>query len=297
MPPRIARFLTLLTLALAVTSLARGQQEALRGNYDLTRPTTPEPGEVFNDVGFDQKLGDRLPLDALLRDESGREVRLGDYFGRRPVIFALIYYRCPMLCGQTLNSLTRSMRALTPTAGDGYEVVTVSFDPKDDPQRAALKKKSVLESYGRARADRGIHFLTAAPEVVDRLKDAVGFRTRYNPATDEYAHAAGIVILAPDGTITRYFFGIDYPPKELKGALDQAGAGLVGSPVARLLMLCYDYDPHSGRYTLAVVRLLQVLGSGTALLLGGYVGFQLVRDRRRPRPSPPDPPPAAPTIA
>ncbi|GIW89274.1 MAG: electron transporter SenC [Isosphaeraceae bacterium] len=270
-----------LSLALASVRPIGAQQEALRGNYDLTRPSVPQPGEVFTDVGFDQKLGQRVPLDAPVQDESGRTVPLGTFFGKRPVIFALIYYRCPMLCGQTLNSLTRSMRALTATAGDTYELVTVSFDPKDNPERAARKKQALLETYGRARADRGIHFLTAAPEVVDRLKEAVGFRTRYNPATDEYAHPAGILILAPDGTITRYFFGIDYPPKELQAALDQASAGRVGSPVARLLMLCYDYDPQSGRYTLAVVRLLQLLGSATALLLFGYVGFQLIRDRRR----------------
>jgi protein SCO1/2 len=199
-----------------------------------------------------------------------------------------------MLCGQTLNSLTRSMRAMTASAGDGYEVVTVSFDPKDTPERAALKKKAVLEAYGRARGDRGIHFLTGEPAEVARLMEAVGFRSRYDAASGEYAHAAGIVVLAPDGTITRYVFGIDYPPKELQASLDQAGAGMVGSPVARLFMLCYDYDPHSGRYTLAVVRLLQVLGSGTALLLGGYVALMLVRDRRRARAARARPPSAAP---
>ncbi len=278
---RIAtQFLLLLTLLLLASHPAWAQDS--RASYDLTRPnTTPEPGEVFQEVGFDQRLGESVPLDLPLVDEAGRPVVLGDYFGKRPVVLAMIYYRCPMLCGQTINSLVRTMRAMTPTAGDTFEVVTVSFDPKDTPERAALKKKGVLEAYDRVRGDRGLHFLTGTEANVARLQEAIGFRARYNPSTDEFAHAAGIVILAPDGRITRYFFGIDYPPKELSLSLEQAGAGKVGSPVGRLLMLCYDYDPHSGKYTLAVVRILQIAGSATVLLLGGYIATMLHRDRRR----------------
>lgn len=278
----------LAVLALAAYARAQDAPSARATQAPSSQAGAASPGQVFQQAGFDQRLGERIPLDLPLRDESGRLVRLGDFFGKRPVILSLVYFRCPMLCGQTLNSLTRSLRALPNTAGDTFEVLTISFDPNDTPARAARKKQSAIEAYDRARGGDGWHFLTGSAETIDALTRAVGFRYRHDPITDQYAHAAGIVVLAPDGLITRYFFGVDYPPKQLRESLDLAAGGQVESPVARLLMLCYDYNPATGRYTLAIVRILQILGTATALTLAGAVAFLIHRDRRqRISPSPP----------
>jgi protein SCO1/2 len=275
LPSRWASAATLVVVAILASSThappVRGQSQS----------TPPAPGTILKGVGFDQNLGRQIPLDIPFVDEQGRVRTLGEYFGKRPVILSLVYFRCPMLCGQTLVSLTRTLRALPTSPGDGFDVLTVSFDPEEASELAAAKKKTTLDYLGRARADRGWHFLTGTSESIERLTRSVGFQYKYNPISKQYAHAAGLVILSPDGLITRYFFGVDYPPKELETTLDQAAAREVGSPIARLLMLCYDYDPATGKYTLAIVRVLQVLGAGTALALGAYVVSQLVREARQ----------------
>jgi protein SCO1/2 len=264
---------------LAAILILRGPEPAtLRA--EETR-SAPPPGTILENVGFDQNLGRQLPLDLPLVDETGAGVKLGDYFGARPVILNLVYFRCPMLCGQTLVSLTRSLRALTISPGAEFDVITVSFDPTETPKLAAAKKQATLQYLGRARADRGWHFLTGEEEAIRCLTQAVGFQYTYNPVKKQYAHAAGIVILSPDGLITRYYLGLDYPSKELKASLEAAAGRKVASPVARLLLLCYDYDPASGKYTLAIVRILQVLGVATALALCAYVVTQLVLEHRR----------------
>ena len=207
-------YLSLLILALLPASALAQRQ-----------PYRPEPGTVTRAVGFDQHLGEKVPLDLALRDESGREVRLAEYFGRRPVILTLVYYRCPMLCGQVLQGLARSIKPLSMTPGQGFEIVTVSIDPTEGPALASKKKATYIDHYGRPQAASGWHFLTTPDqEAIDRLAAAVGFRYTYNPDTKQYAHAAGFTLLTPDGTISQYFFGIDIPPRNLQNALEAAGA-------------------------------------------------------------------------
>jgi protein SCO1/2 len=231
-------------------------------------------------VGFDQKLGAQVPLDLHFRDEAGHDKRLGDYFGRKPVLLVLLYYRCPLLCSQMLNGLTRSLKPLALTAGSDFELVAVSISPDETPELANKKRTAYLERYDRPGADQGWHFLVGAEEPVAELARTVGFRYQYNPQTKLYAHAAGIVILTPDGRVARYFYGLDYPPKDLQNEIKRAAAGRIGSPIGRLLLLCYDYDAATGKYTLSIVRLIRVLGTMTALSLGMFVFLMIRRERR-----------------
>jgi protein SCO1/2 len=262
----------LAALLLALALPARGE--------DGGEPAGLAPKRISERVGFDQKLGEKPPLDLAFRDESGREVHLADYFGRRPVLLNLVYFRCPMLCNQVLQGLTRSLKPIGMTPGREFEVVTVSIDPKDDPDVAAKKKAAYVEFYGRPEAASGWHFLTTTDQAaIDRLAASVGFRYTYDLRTNQFAHAAGTVILTPDGTISRYHFGIDPSPKDLDLSLRAAGENKVGSPISRLLMLCYDYDPATGKYTLTVMSLLRVLGAATALGMATLVIGLLVRER------------------
>ena len=182
-------------------------------------------GNVVNQVGFDQKLGVQLPLGLRFRDESGRELTLGDLFGRRPVILAPVYYRCPMLCNQVLNGLTRSLKPLSLDAGKDFDIVAVSINPDEKPELAAMKKLSYLERYDRPGSESGWHFLTGEEASIEALTRAIGFRYTYNPRTQLFAHAAGVVVVTPDGRVARYFYGIDFPAKELQAVLERAAPG------------------------------------------------------------------------
>jgi len=238
---------------------------------------------VVNQVGFDQSLGTQLPLNIRFRGDSGRELTLGDVFGRRPVILAPVYYRCPMLCNQVLNGLTRSLKPLSLGAGRDFDVVAVSIDPDETPELAARKKLSYLERYDRPGSESGWHFLTGDEASIAALTRAIGFRYTYNPRTKLYAHAAGVVVVTPDGRIARYFYGIDFPAKDLQAELERARQGRVGSPTARLLLLCYDYDAATGKYTLSILRLIRVLGTATAVALGGFLLVMFRRERNQRR--------------
>jgi protein SCO1 len=238
-------------------------------------------GTMTSQVGFDQKLGARVPLDLHFRDELGRDMRLGDYFGRRPVILVLMYYRCPLLCSQVLNGLTRSLKPLAVTAGSDFDLVAVSISPEETPDLANQKKAAYLDRYDRPGAEHGWHFLVGDQEPIAALARTVGFRFQYNPHTKLYAHAAGIVILTPDGRIARYFYGIDYPPKDLQNELKRAAAGRIGPPIGRLLLLCYDYDAATGKYTLSILRLTRILGTATALALATFLAVMFRREGKR----------------
>jgi len=236
-----------------------------------------------NQVGFDQKLGVQLPLGLRFRDESGRELTLGDLFGRRPVILAPVYYRCPMLCNQVLNGLTRSLKPLSLDAGKDFDIVAVSINPDEKPELAAMKKLSYLERYDRPGSESGWHFLTGEEASIEALTRAIGFRYTYNPRTQLFAHAAGVVVVTPDGRVARYFYGIDFPAKELQAVLERARQGRVGAPIGRLLLLCYDYDAATGKYTLSILRLIRVLGIATAVALGSFVFVMFRRERSQRR--------------
>ncbi len=237
--------------------------------------------ELLQEVGLDQKLNTQLPLDLTFKDESGRSVKLGDYFGQRPVILTLNYFECPMLCTEVLNGLVSSIGVLNFSIGKEFEVVTVSFDPKDTPELARQKKAAYLGRYKRAGAENGWHFLTGSPREIGALTRAVGFRYAYNASVGQFAHASGIMVATPEGRLSHYFYGIEYGPRDLRLALVEAGNHKIGSPVDQVLLACFHYDPSTGRYSLAVMNLVRIAGVATVLLIVG--GIVLLRRRERQR--------------
>lgn len=246
-------------------------------------------------IDFEQKLDQSIPLNLKFRDETGREVVLADYFGEKPVLMNLGYYRCPLICTQEFSGLARSLRPISLEYAKDFQVVTVSIDPKEKPPLAADKKKAILKKFPRKGFEEGWHFLTGDEPEIRKLADAIGFKYTYNESKDQYLHPAGLVVLTPQGKISRYYYGIDYSSRDLQFNLIDASAGKIGSPVHKVLMFCYDYDPTTGRYTLAVTYLVRVLGTATALALASYIVVMLVRDRRRRQPSPPSHPIVHPT--
>jgi protein SCO1/2 len=235
---------------------------------------------ILRDVGFDQRLGAQVPLDLEFADETGKIVRLGDYFGKKPVVLVLAYFRCPMLCTLVLNGTVDAMREMSLTPGKDYEVVTVSFDPRETPELAAAKKKNYVAQFGRPGATEGWHFLTGQAEAIRRLTAAVGFRYVYDRAKDQYIHTSGIVLLTPAGKTARYFFGIRYPASDLRLSLVEASGGIVGSATDEVLLYCFHYDPSLGKYTASVLNFVRAGGGLTMLGLVGLVWFLL---KRRPQ--------------
>ena len=248
-------------------------------NRDQPSPAPPaaEPLKILSDVGFDQHLGDIVPLDAVFRDETGQAVKLGDYFGKRPVVLSLAYYECPMLCTVTLNGLASALDVLAFTPGRDFEIVTVSFEPKETPALAAAKKAAYLHRYKRPGAAAAWHFLTGDAAQIRRLTEAVGFKYAWDEQTRQYAHASGVMVLTADGRLARYLYGVEYAPKDLRFAIVEASQGRILSPVDRLLLYCYHYDPTLGRYGKSVMALLRV---GAVLTLGG-IGAMIFGLRRR----------------
>jgi len=234
-------------------------------------------------VGFDQRLNAQVPADLTFRDETGQTVWLRDYFGDRPVILVLAYYRCPMLCTQVLNGLARALLDVPLEPGTDFSIVTVSFDPRDTPELAAAKKKTYVERYGRPGAEAAWHFLTGEQEAITRLTEAVGFRYRYDATNDQFAHASGIMVLTPGGKIARYFYDISYSPRDLRLGLVEASEGRVGSPTDQVLLFCFHYDPNEGKYGAAVMNLVRLGGVLTVLAIGGLVLVLRRQERRKAR--------------
>lgn len=233
-------------------------------------------------VGFDQRLNAQIPLDLDFRDETGTVVPLGKYFGEKPVILVPAYYQCPMLCTLVNEGLIRSLRALPFDAGNQFSVLTVSFDPTDRPESAAKKKEQSLQLYNRPGAAKGWHFLTGDAPSIQRLMQTIGFRYTPLPEKEEYAHATGIVLLTPEGKIARYFYGIEYAPRDLKFGLMEAAANRIGSPIDQVLLFCYQYDPATGRYSVTIMKVLRLAGLLTVLAVGSFV-FVMIRSERSKR--------------
>ncbi len=227
-----------------------------------------EKPEILKQIGIDQRLNEMLPLDVPLRDEAGRAVRLGDYFGRRPVILALVYYNCPMLCTQVLNGLVGALNVMSLDAGRDFDVVAVSFDARETPAMAAAKKDAYLSRYKRPNAAAGWHFLTGDAASIERLTKAAGFRFRYDEKRDQFAHASAVMVATPDGRLARYFYGIEYPPRDLRLGLVEASAGRIGTPVDQVLLYCFHYDPASGKYGPVIVNIIRLAGVATLVFLG-----------------------------
>jgi protein SCO1 len=267
------------SVASAVALILALAGPAAAWNRDQPSPAPPaaEAPRILREVGFDQHLGDTVPLDAVFRDESGRAVKLGDYFGRRPVVLSLAYYGCPMLCTVTLNGLASALDVLAFDPGRDFEVVTVSFEPKETPELAAAKKAAYLRRYKRPGAAGAWHFLTGDAAAIRRLTGAVGFRYAWDERTKQYAHASGVMVLTADGRLARYLYGVEYAPKDLRFAIVEASQGRILSPVDRLLLYCYHYDPELGRYGKSVMAILRV----AAVLTLGALGAMIFGLRRR----------------
>lgn len=279
------RLASVLVLMLAAAAVAAAQ-EAVRSPQE--RPLTSAPPAnampaLIQEIGLDQKLNEQLPLSLGFRDEAGRDVELGTYFGKRPVILALVYYECPMLCNQVLNGLTSTLRTLNLDVGRDFDVVAVSFDPGETPELARGKKASYVERYGREGAEAGWHFLTGDEREISALTRAVGFRYAYNAEVDQYAHPSGVMVATPDGRLSHYFYGIEYAPRDLRLAIVDASERRIGSPVDQLLLACFHYDPSSGKYSLAVMRLVRVVGVITIVAMGATVVLLRRRERQGPR--------------
>jgi protein SCO1/2 len=237
---------------------------------DRSRADTRLP-PALEGVGFDQRLNEQVPLDVPLVDESGRTVLLGDYFGSRPVILVLAYYQCPRLCTLVLNGLVQGMLEMPYDADRDFEVVTVSFDPRETPELAASKKETYLTRYTRPGAARGWHFLTGSQRSIERLTGAVGFRYRYDGQQKQYIHASGITILTPGGKISRYLYDVRYSGRDLRMALVEASHYKIGTPVDQILLYCFHYDATLGRYSARVMVLVRILGVATLACIGGFV--------------------------
>ena len=240
------------------------------------------PNKLVQNVGLDQHLDQQLPLDLTFRDERGKQVRLAQYFGKKkPVILTLVYFRCPMLCTQVLNGLLKSSQAIPLRMEEDYEVISISIDPRETPEMAAAKKERYVASYRRPGAEKGWHFLTGDQNAIDRITRTVGFRYQYDQKSDQFAHASGIVVLTPEGRISRYFYVIDYHPTDLRLGLVESSENRIGSPVDQFLLLCFHYDPRTGKYGLIINNVIQLAGSATVLLLGSFLWVMYRQERRR----------------
>lgn len=241
----------------------------------------PLPRELQG-IGIDQKLGSQVPLGLEFRDESGATVQLGRYFGAKPVVLAPVYYECPMLCTQVLNGLIRGLRPLSFRPGREFDVVVFSFDPHDTSELASKKKKAYLEKYGKAADPAGWHFLTGSQESIAALTSAIGFKYRWDNATQQFVHASGVMLLTPDARLSRYFYGIDYQPKDLKFGIMESSQRRIGTPVDQLLLFCFHYDPVTGKYGFLIMSVLRLLAMVTVFVLLAYVYVMVRRERPLP---------------
>jgi protein SCO1/2 len=243
-------------------------------------PPANKMPELLKEIGLDQRLDEQLPLDTPFKDESGRDVTLRQYFGKRPVILTLVYYECPMLCTQVLNGLVSALGVLKFSIGQEFDVVTISFDPGETPPLAAAKKAAYIERYNRADAERGWHFLTGSEKSIAAVTKTVGFRYAYNQGVDQYAHVSGFMVLTPDGRVSRYFYGIEYGPRDMRLALIEAADGRIGSLVDHVFLYCFHYDPKSARYSFAIMRVVRGAGVLTVLAIGATVLMMRRREKR-----------------
>jgi len=282
----MSRGLLLLLTAICLLPSAAAAQPGGPGPSSPLYGARPETGKVstglppaLQKVGIDQRLNEQLPLDAIFKDESGNEVRLGQYFGKKPVILNLVYYACPMLCNQVLNGMVGALKAVSFKPGEDFDVVTISFDARETPALAAAKKKTYVDYFPeakRATIASGWHFLTGDEANIRRVTDTVGFHYNFDASTNQFAHASGIFVLTPEGKLARYFYGIEYSPKDLRLGLVEASANKIGSRVDQLLLYCYHYAPATGKYGAVVMNMVRVGGIVTVLGMAGVIAFFLV---------------------
>jgi protein SCO1/2 len=264
-----------------VGSLSRA--EIVPVEYRFSRAASdPMPNRrLVDDIGLDQHLNEQVPLDLEFTDEHGQRVRLGEYFHDKPVILTCVYFRCPMLCTQVLNGVLKSTNAMSLQMGKDYTVVSISIDPRETTEMAAAKKETYVQSYRRAGAEEGWHFLTGDQQSIAALTKAVGFRYKYDEPSDQFMHASGIMVLTPEGKLSRYYYGIDYPPRDLRLGLVESSERRIGGPVDQVLLLCFHYDPQTGRYGLVISRVIRIAGIGTLAAMGIFLSRMYFLERRR----------------
>src|SRR5580700_10176266 len=272
----MSRFRSIAGIAALLALCVAGNAQTVPGNVGRSSAGLPA---ALRNVGFEPPLNGPLPLGIGLRDENGRDVHLGDYFGHKPVLLALVYYGCPMLCNQVEQGVVGSLKMLSFNAGRDYEVVFVSFDPRETPDMAAQKKESALGHYGRPDTASGWHFLTGATDSIDALTTAANFRYSFNGKSGIFAHVSGIMLLTPAGRISRYFYGVEYPARDVRLGLVDASAGKIGTPIDRALLFCYQYDPTSARYSASILKVIRL--SGVLTILGLVAGMLIFRRRDR----------------
>ena len=264
----------LLFIVLAVVPSAVSAQVLPR--QEPGEPAAAKPG-LLGRIGIDQRLNEQVPLDLAFVDENGRDVKLRDYFGKRPVLLALVYYECPMLCTQVLNGVTGALKVLNFDVGKEFDVVAVSINPREGPGLAAAKKQAYVERYGRPETADGWHFLTGREENIRALANAVGFRYEYDESIKQYAHGAGIELLTPKGVIARYFYGIEYSPRDIRLGIIEASEERIGNAIDSVVLLCYHYDPTTGTYGAAAITMVRI---GAVLTMIGFAVFLFVALRR-----------------
>jgi protein SCO1/2 len=275
-----------LAAALAVHADTGASSPTVRGPHkqpvpDLLNMKGPDRPTPLKNVTIEQRLNAQIPLDTTFRDEYGHSVQLSSYFGKRPVVLALIYYQCPMLCTQILNGITRAARVMTLEPGKDYDVVAISFDAREGPADASAKKAVYMKEIGQPQAPRAWHFLTGDVDNIKRVTDAVGFRYVWDAHTAQFAHASAVYILTPQGKISKYFYGVDYSARDLRFGLIEASSNKIGTPVDQILLFCYHFDPHSAKYTPVALGILRLAGAATLFMLGGFVVIMLRRESRQ----------------
>ena len=272
--------------ALSIPAHAQQEPGFPQPSYDMMEPGTVATARLpqLENVSFKQKLDTQLPLDTHFKDENGRDVTLGQYFdGTRPVVLAFVYYSCPMLCTQIMNGVSRTIKVLPFTPGKDFDVVFISFDPRDKPETASAKKIALMNYWSMQNQSGAWHFLTGEEPQIKRVTSAAGFFYMWDERSQQYAHLSGLLVLTPDGRLSRYFYGVEYSPKEVRLALVESGEGRVGSVIDELLLYCYHYDPSQGRYGVIVMNLVRLGGVLTLLALGGFIYFMRRQEKLHPR--------------
>jgi protein SCO1/2 len=280
---RVVVSVCILHVAFCITgiSVSAQQQPGLPGSMGFTGGiVASNVPPQFKDVTFAQRLGQRLPLDVTLKDEAGRDVTLGEYFGKRPVIVSFVYYQCPMLCTQVMNGISSALKVLSFTAGKEFDVVLVSFDPRDTPEAANAKKRAHLDHWNVRDTSDGWHFLTGDEAAIKQVTSAAGFTYQWEAQTQQFAHVSGLLVATPDGTLSRYFYGVEFSPRDLRLALVDSGNGKVGSVVDELLLYCFQYDPSHGKYGAVFMNILRLSGALTVVLIVGYIVLMRRREMR-----------------
>jgi protein SCO1/2 len=282
----LARVCAVALVLCACSRPAFAQQEPgfPQASYDMMEPGTLATARLpqLESVSFRQRLNEQLPLDTAFTDELGRPVTLAQYVnGQKPVILAFVYYSCPMLCTQIMNGVSRAVKVLPFSAGNDFDVVFISFDPRDKPEAASAKKSALLNYWSMQNQSGAWHFLTGEEPQIKTITSAAGFSYSWDEKTQQFAHLSGVLVLTPDGRLSRYFYGIEYSPKELRLALVESGQGRIGSLVDELLLYCYHYDPATGRYGAMVMNLVRIGGVLTVAFLAGFIYLMRREEIRR----------------